>query len=118
MRQPFAILAGGIIAAALSACQTTASSDPVEALLLESSPEVTRVLSDAVSQAMGGSKVTLAPDVLTQSSKLVMDPKFVDDRSFQRPDHFKLMKDGASCYLLHEESGQKMPLGKVKCKAA
>ena len=99
---------------AFSACQTTAGS---EAVLSESSPQTTAALSQAVSKALGGREVTLAPNVLMESSKLVMDPKYVGDRSRERPDHFTLMKDSSGCYLIHEESGTKTPLGTLNCQA-
>ena len=109
-----------------SACQTTAAPQP--AVLSETSPEVTAALSTAASQALGGVGVTLAPDVLTTSPTLVLETKIpqtldrnrytglVNDRARPAPDVFKLMKAGNSCYLLHEESGKKMPLGNMKCQ--
>ena len=109
------------------ACQTTAK--PVPAVLSETSPKVTAALGTAASQALGGVGVTLAPDVLTTSSTLVLETKIpqaidrqrytglLNDRARPAPDVFKLMKAGSTCYLLHEESGKKMPLGNMKCHA-
>lgn len=112
------VFLGAISAAALAACQTSAPlSEPVGARLLESSSANTAVLSKAVSEALGGRKVTLAPNVLMDRSTLVMDPKFVSSRSLQRPDHFRLMTNGQSCYLVHEETGASMPLKGMKCEA-
>lgn len=112
------LAAAASAALVMSACQTTAtSSQPAEAMLIKSSPATTKMLSKAISKALGGRKITLAPNVLMDSPKLVMDPKFVDSRSMQKPDHFILMKEGKSCYLMHQESGQKMPLGRLKCQA-
>ena len=111
--------AAPISALALMACQTApTSSQLMPAMLMESSPETTALLSEAVSSALGGRKITLAPNVLMTGSKLTLDPKYVDSRSLQRPDHFILMKDGKRCYLQHEESGKMMPLGKLKCQIA
>ena len=109
---------GTVTVIGLSACQTTQPlSEPVQARLVKSTSANTAVLSKAVSEALGGRKVTLAPNVLMDKSTLVMDPKFVDDRSFQRPDHFRLMTNGQSCYLVHEESGKSMPLKGMDCQA-
>ena len=113
----------------LSACQTTASSAPAEAMLMKSSPATTAMLSDAVSQALGGVKVTLADDVLMKNSTLTVETKIaqsmdsnrsiglMNDRARPAADRFTLMKEGRSCYLLHENSGQKMPLGQLECQA-
>lgn len=110
-------LVGASTALILASCQTTADNTPSEAVLMESSPAATAALSEAVSSALGGRKVTLAPNVLLDSPKLVMDPKFVDDRSLERPDHFRLVKEGQDCYLVHEENLSKWSLPNVKCKA-
>ncbi len=108
-----------IVAILGAACQTTATdkdSGPVNAVLSAPSAKTLAKVSAAVSQALGGRKVTLADSVLTTDSQLVMDPKFVDSRSMQRPDHFVLMMAGKSCYLVHQESGAKLPLSRVKCR--
>lgn len=121
------IMSGLGTALMAGACQTTAT--PVPAVLSETSPEVTAALGTAASKALNGVDVTLAPDVLTTSSTLVLETKIpqtldgnrytglLNDRARPAPDVFKLMKTGNTCYLLHEESGKKMPLGNMKCQA-
>ena len=126
-RRLLTIISGLGTALMAGACQTTASAEP--AVLSETSPEVTAALSAAASKALNGVGVTLAPNVLTTSSTLVLETKIpktmdrnrytglINDRARPAPDVFKLMKTGNSCYLLHEQSGQKMPLGNMKCQA-
>jgi len=116
-RQIPSLIMGTCAALTLGACQTTADTVPVEAQLTKSSPATTAILTQAVSKALGGRNITLAPNILTDSSKLIMDPKFVDDRSMERPDHFTLMKEGKTCYLVHEETSAKIPLAQVNCQA-
>ena len=123
-----AIAFGTLGCAGLSACQTTqqATIEPTDARLMKSSSANTAILSEAVSEALGGRKVTLAENVLTDKSTLVMDPSFasgrtmdsgfVNGRSLQKPDHFRLMTNGISCYLLHEESGKSIPLKDMNCQ--
>lgn len=129
-----ALLATRHIAAAatvllLGACQTTANSKPVEAMLMQSSPETTTMLSEAVSQALGGVKVTLAPNTLMNKSSFTVETKMaqsmdgnrtvgmMNDRARPMPDRFTLMMQGKDCFLKHEGSGQMMPLGNMNCQA-
>ncbi len=115
-------------ACVLAACQTTASGPPAEAMLMESSSSSTKLLSKAVSQALGGVDVNLASNVLMDSSVLTIETRIpqsmdggrmvgaMNDRARPKPERFTLMKEGRSCYLVHENTGQKMPLGRLKCQ--
>jgi len=80
----------------LSACQTTASSAPAEAMLMKSSPATTAMLSDAVSQALGGVKVTLADDVLMKNSTLTVETKIAQSMDSNRS--IGLMNDWGGFY--------------------
>jgi len=115
-------------ACALAACQTTTSAPPAEAMLTESSAATTQMLSKAVSKALGGVDVKLANNVLMDSPTLTLETRIpqsmdggrmvgaMNDRARPAPDRFTLMKEGRSCYLVHENTGQKLPLGSMKCQ--
>ncbi len=116
-RLKYGAWAAAVVAMLSAGCQTTtANSTPVNAVLSAPSAKTLAKINDAVSKALGGRTVTLAENILTTDSQLVMDPKFVESRSVQRPDHFALMMAGKSCYLVHRESGAKLPLSRVKCR--
>ncbi len=84
-------------------------------------PELKRVISEA----LGGRKVSLSPDVLTQESRLVIEraPEPLDPYGnpisgrlrMEKPNIFVLKKAGNSCALYHEQSGEYYPLSGVKC---
>jgi len=111
------------------ACQTMTNSKPAEAMLMESSSETTGLLSEAVSQALGGVKVTLAPDTLMNKSSFTVETKMaqsmqsnrntglMNDRARPAPDRFTLMMQGKDCFLKHEGSGKMMPLENMNCQA-
>ena len=108
---------GALAAAGLAACQTTTAEPARDALLSNAGPDTLAEISDTVSLALSGRKTVLAKTVLTTRPDLIIDPKYVDDRSLQRPDHFRLQVTGTSCHLLHEETQQTYPLRKARCTA-
>ena len=111
----------------LAACTSLAPTRPGEpAVLSHPSKATTEKLSQAVSQMLGGRDVLLAPDVLTSSPELILDPRpqrslatpaGIMGRSQARPDHFALSKTGRHCILTHKESGKSMSLKGVACEA-
>ena len=78
-----------------------------------------------VREALGGVPVTLADDALTRESALIVERALVrgpdgtraQGRETGRPDHFRLVKSGGRCVLVHEESGRRFPLSGVACAA-
>ena len=106
---------GGFLISSLSACQTTMAKAPQDALLSNPSPKVLTEISETISGALSGRKTLLSKDVLTKNPELIIDPKYVDGRSLQRPDHFKLQITGTDCQLLHVETGKIYPLKKTRC---
>jgi hypothetical protein len=122
----------------LSACRSTptkaptpkkASSDVMTAALITvPSTGTTRLLSIAVSEALNGSKVNLAADAFTKSSRLNIE------RNTENPSNkpglngrlmglpvvhrFALMVKARKCYLVYEKTGKKYKLDGVKCRSA
>ena len=120
-----------ICAAALgaAACQTTPLSEPVPAIRADSGDSKTvDVLSKAASEMLYGTGITLAPNVLTTNSVLVMESKItpsmnpletagrINDRARPAPERFELMTDGRDCFLVRSKTGKKMLLKGVNCK--
>jgi hypothetical protein len=87
----------------------------------ESRAEIRRV----VSQALHGAPLTLADNVLTRDSTLIVERARPRDesgvplvgRDTGRPERFRLVKDGARCVLVHEGTGERYPLAATTCEA-
>ena len=119
-----------VVAAILgTGCQTVPPTKGEPALLVNASPKVTAEIQDVVSAALNGTRVTIAPDVLTKSSTLSMEkPEFrspagdpIMGRRMETPadasDQFTLSKSNKKCVLTHEKTGVSYALRHVKCKA-
>jgi hypothetical protein len=84
----------------------------------ESRAELRRVVSDAL-----GVPVTLAEDALVNDSTLIVERTIrrdaqgrpLDGREKGRPEHFRLVKSGEGCVLVHESTGRRFPLSAVSC---
>ena len=111
------ILLGIAVISGMTACQTTTAAPAQDAVISKANPEALAEIADTVSKALGGRKTILANDVLTAKPRLIIDPKYVGDRSLQRPDHFRLKKSGSKCLLIHEQSGEIYTLKKTSCTA-
>jgi hypothetical protein len=83
-------------------------------------------LERAVSQILsGGAPVRLAPDALTRQSLLIIGRAQARDarglplngRELERPQHFRLLRRGSKCVLLHVESGKSRLLAHTTCRA-
>ncbi|WHI45671.1 hypothetical protein ACJJIW_10325 [Microbulbifer sp. JMSA004] len=89
------------------------------ALLLETSPEIQSKLQTAVSQALGGAKVTLGPKVFVDDTVLVLEntPKQMAliGRDMGRPIKFQLVGNGEKCWLTRLSTGESWELP-VLCK--
>ncbi|MEE9348380.1 MAG: hypothetical protein V3U82_09295 [Robiginitomaculum sp.] len=75
-------------------------------------------ISGAISGALGGRRVMLARDTLAYQSDVTIDPAFVTDRSFARPDHFSLALNNGRCVLIHHEGQRRYPLRSRACAPA
>lgn len=107
------------------ACRTTQARPDVPAVITEPTSQTRAELVQAVSAALGGATVTLSDDAFTRDSTLVverrrrLDPNGlpVNGRDLGRPATFRLVKNGADCVLVHENSGRRFPLTQTACAA-
>ncbi|MDQ2076327.1 hypothetical protein [Marinimicrobium sp. ABcell2] len=115
----------GVVAlmGALSGCQTT-DLDPVPGLIVEPDADSRAALSEAVSNALDGVDVLLAPNALTESSVLILEQSHYradenmhrQGRRLDQPEHFQLLFQGGACILVHKDSGQHQMLADTECK--
>jgi hypothetical protein len=89
------------------------------ALLEDTSPEVREKIRALVSEAMGGIKITLGPDVFMEKSLLVVESDrqhmALIGRNMAKPIKFQLLTDGKRCWLTRLSSGESWELP-VSCK--
>ena len=85
----------------------------------QSHAELVRV----VSAAMNGAPVTIADDALTADDVLIVERARRQDakdmnlsgRETGRPAHFRLVKSGSRCVLVHQETGRRWKLESATC---
>jgi hypothetical protein len=108
----------------LSACASMAQQD-VPAVIVTPTPESHAELVQVVSSALNSADVRIAPDALTREDLLAIDHTPARDasgqrlsgRDYGRPEHFRLVKDGSQCVLIHTGTGVRHELKKVDCAA-
>jgi hypothetical protein len=72
---------------------------------------------------MNGASVNLADSVLTSDDVLIVDRVVRRDargvdlngRETGRPEHFRLVKSGSRCVLVHERTGRRRTLKSATC---
>jgi hypothetical protein len=92
-------------------------------LLTNPGPETLQELEQTVASAMNSTEVTLAADVFTDNSVLVIQrtmQRSIDrppelGRDLGRPYRFQLVIDGSQCILVDQQSGKGWPLATVEC---
>ncbi len=109
-------------------CQSSNQTSSGPAVLSASSTDNTRILSTAMSQALNGTKVTLAPDVFTQSSQHSLQRNTDNPRGMAGlngrlmgvPEihRFSLIRTGENCLLRYEKTGKTYPLQGLKCQSS
>lgn len=107
-----------------SACQSPIEASDLPAVLEKSSASSHAELVQAVSDALHGSDVILADDVLTKSSSLTIERKERRDLQGRRgtgrmtdpPDHFELVINATDCVLIHLRDKSRTVLKKATCK--
>ncbi len=116
-------------AAALSSFATACASAPLAqdqpAVLVTPTAESRAELLRVVREALHEAPLTLADDALTRESTLIVertpargpDGTPLQGRDRGRPEHFRLVVNGASCVLVHEGSGRRVALSSAHCKA-
>jgi hypothetical protein len=110
--------------AALPACRTWPADRAAPAVITHPTPASRADLERAVSRALGGPPVRLAADALTRQSVLLVGRAQARDvrglplegRELARPQHFRLLRRGAQCVLLHLETGKSRVLRHTTCR--
>jgi hypothetical protein len=75
----------------------------------------------ALAKEMGRSPIQLGPGDPTQTSTisvLPLPPGPLEDRSLAKPTIFRLEIEGGGCVLVREDTGSRVVLDGVECKAA
>jgi len=113
----------------LTACATTSTAKELPAVIVRADAQSRAALQSAVSGALDRASVILAADALTQQSRLSIEPVRLRDpegsiaqgraqgRETRMPEQFRLVKSGHQCVLIHERTGQRIPLVNTKCAA-
>ena len=76
-----------------------------------------------VSAAMNGAPVTIAENALTADSMLIVEraqhhgakDMNLSGRETGRPEHFRLVKSGSRCVLVHQDTGRRWTLESATC---
>lgn len=105
------------------ACATAPRAQDVPAVIAEPTPESRAELTRVVSEALSGAPLTLADDALMHESTLIVerarargpDGTPAQGRETGRPEHFRLVKQGSGCVLVHEGSGRRFTLRSATC---
>ncbi|MGH8270534.1 MAG: hypothetical protein ACRET5_13250 [Steroidobacteraceae bacterium] len=116
----------GLTLAVLPACRAGPQAAAVPARITHPTAASRADLERAVSQALGGGTVRLAGDALTRSSSLIVGHAPARDRrglplngrELGRPQHFRLLRRGSQCELLHLESGKTRVLAHTACRTS
>lgn len=109
---------------ALPACQAWPTGSSAPAVITHPTAASRADLERAVSQAFHGAPVGLADDALTRNDLLIVGPAQARDarglplngRELGRPQHFRLLRRGSQCVLLHVESGKSQVLAHTTCR--
>lgn len=111
----------GIMSAA--ACAPVSAQRDVPAVVTSPTPESRAELARVVGRALHGAMVTIADDALTRDSALIIERGWARDargvplngRETGRPEHFRLVRNGSRCVLVHERTGKRFTLSSVTC---
>lgn len=109
----------------LPACRAWPRTAGAPAIVIHPTAASRADLELAVSQALGGRHVRLGSDALTRSALLIIgraqarDPHGLplNGRELGRPQHFRLLRRGSKCTLLHVETGRARVLAHTRCRA-
>ncbi|HPW21735.1 MAG TPA: hypothetical protein PLE61_13085 [Vicinamibacterales bacterium] len=120
---PGAIGVAGLIVAGVCGCAQKTADAGLPAVLSAPTDAARAELARTVSQALNGAPVTLASDALTNDDTLIVERAARRDakdmglggRELGRPDHFRLVKHGRRCVLIHVESARRWTLESAAC---
>lgn len=118
------VLLGGLVACQTAAPPTTPTFAP--AVLVQPSQESFQALGSTVARLLNVPSVTLAPDALQHTSRMVVEkarPRGMDGlpltgRDFDQPEAFQLVTDGALCILIRLRTNTRETLHTGQCARA
>ncbi|HEY1890087.1 MAG TPA: hypothetical protein VGG63_06755 [Steroidobacteraceae bacterium] len=110
--------------AGMPACHALPSTRGAPAIITHPTAASRADLERAVSQALHGAPVRLAADALTRNELLIVGHAQIRDarglplngRELGRPQHFRLLRRGSQCVLLHVETGKRYRLPHTTCR--
>ena len=108
---------------ALAACARLSGRRDLPAVLTNPTAESRAELVRAVSGALHGAPITIADDALTRDSTLIIERAPPRDargvplsgREVGKPEHFRLVRNGSHCVLVHERTGKRRTLKAATC---
>ena len=109
-----------------AACATASGQGDLPAVLTKATAESRAELARKLREALHGVPITIADDALTRDSTLIIErthPRTADGvplsgRETGRPEHFRLVKKGSRCVLVHERTHKRWTLEAATCRAA
>ena len=107
----------------LPACAAMSGRRDLPAVLTNPTAKSRAELARKLSGALHGAPITIADDALTRASTLIIEraqPRTADGvplsgRETGRPEHFRLVKKGSRCVLVHERTGRRWTLKTATC---
>jgi hypothetical protein len=107
----------------LPGCAQRKAPPEVPAVLTNPTDQSRAELRRVLGEAMNGVPVTIADDALTADDALIVEPAVKRDakdmnlggRETRRPDHFRLVKSGSQCVLVHLETERRWTLTSAAC---
>lgn len=110
--------------AALPACSAWPADAGAAAIIIHPTAASRADLRRAVSREFHGAPIRLADDALTRDSLLIVGRAQARDvrglplngRELEHPQHFRLIRRGSQCVLLHVETGRLQVLTHTTCR--
>jgi hypothetical protein len=108
---------------ALAGCLPRLVPPDVPAVLTKPTAQSHEELVRVVSRAMNGAPVMVADSALASGDVLIVDRAphrdargvGLNGREIGRPEHFRLVKSGPRCVLVHERTGRRWTLRSATC---
>jgi hypothetical protein len=109
---------------ALPACAAFRTEREGPAVIHQPTPETQAILERAVATALQRTAVTLAPDALTRTDSLQIEPVRPRDveglplqgREVREVEQFHLLKRGRTCWLVQDRTGRRAELAGLECR--
>lgn len=107
----------------IMACQTIAKQEYKPAIISQPSKEATAELTNAISQLLNGTPVTLAETAFTKLDRIgivrkdfkSIDQNNLNGRIMEKPIIFTLVKNSQGCFVIKQGTQEKRRLFKSRC---